>query len=72
MHKFVDPPWQYTRQPKRSFWCHFIDTKDAVLLLIFTNELVSVHIVLISVYDFLIILLTMASGRVKVASEPQE
>ena len=72
MHKFVDPPWQYTTQPKRSFCCHFIDAKDAVLLLTFTNELVSVHIILISVYGFLIFFLTMASGRVKVASEPQE
>ena len=54
MYKFVDPPWQYTTQPKRSFCCHFIDAKDAVLLLTFTNELVLVHIILISVYGFLV------------------
>ena len=27
----------YTTQPKGSFWCHFIDTKGSVLLLIFIN-----------------------------------
>ena len=29
---------EYTTQPKGSFWCHVIDTKDVVLLLIFINE----------------------------------
>ena len=32
---------EYRAQPKGSFWWrYFIDTKDAVLLLIFTNEFV--------------------------------
>ena len=32
---------EYRAQPKGSFWCcYFVDTKDAVLLLIFTNEFV--------------------------------
>ena len=31
---------EYTTQPKGSFWCHVINTKGAVLLLIFTNEFV--------------------------------
>ena len=30
-----------TTQPKGSFWCHVIDTKGAVLLLIFINTFVS-------------------------------
>ena len=29
---------EYTTQPKGSFWCHVIDTKGSVLLLIFTNK----------------------------------
>ena len=29
---------EYTTEPKGSFWCHVIDTKDVVLLLIFINE----------------------------------
>ena len=32
----------YTTQPKGSFWCHVIDTKGAVLLLIFINKFVLV------------------------------
>ena len=32
---------EYTTQPKGSFWCHVIDTKGAVLLLIFINTFVS-------------------------------
>ena len=31
---------EYTTQPKGSFWCHVIDTKGAVLLLIFVNKFV--------------------------------
>ena len=31
---------EYTTQPKGSFWCHAIDTKGAVLLLILMNEFV--------------------------------
>ena len=30
----------YTKQPKNSFWCHVIDTKGAVLLLLFMNKFV--------------------------------
>ena len=33
---------EYTTQPKGSFWCHVIDTKGAVLLLIFINKFVLV------------------------------
>ena len=29
-------------QPKCSFWCHVIDTKGAILLVILLNEFVSV------------------------------
>ena len=32
---------EYTTQPKVSFWCHVIDTKGAVLLLIFITKFVS-------------------------------
>ena len=38
----------------------------------FKNELVSVHIILINKYGVLIFFLTMVSGRVKVAPEPQK
>ena len=31
---------EYTTQPKGSFWCHVIDTKGAVLSMIFTKEFV--------------------------------
>ena len=33
---------EYTMQPKGSFWRHVIDTKGAVLILIFINTFVSV------------------------------
>ena len=33
---------EYTTQPKGSFWCHVIDTKGAILLLIFINEFILV------------------------------
>ena len=33
---------EYTTQLKGSFWCHVIDTKGAVLLLIFINKFVLV------------------------------
>ena len=33
---------EYTTQLKGSFWCHIIDTKGAVLLLIFINKFVLV------------------------------
>ena len=33
---------EYTIQPKGSFWCHVIDTKGAILLLVFLNKFVSV------------------------------
>ena len=33
---------EYTTQPKGFFWCHVIDTKGAVLLLIFINKFVLV------------------------------
>ena len=33
---------EYTTQPKGSFWCHVIDTKGAVLLVILLNKFVLV------------------------------
>ena len=33
---------EYTTQPKGFFWCHVIDPKGAVLLLIFINKFVLV------------------------------
>ena len=33
---------EYTTQPKGSFWCHVIDTKGAILLLILLNKFVLV------------------------------
>ena len=32
----------YTTQPKGSFWCHVIDTKGAILLVILLNKFVLV------------------------------
>ena len=29
---------EYTTQPKDSFWCHVIDTKGAILLVILLNK----------------------------------
>ena len=29
---------EYTKQPKGSFWCHVVDTKGSVLLLIYKNK----------------------------------
>ena len=68
----LDGLCEYTTQPKGCFWCHFVDIKGTVLLLVLINELVLVHIILISVYVFLIFVLTKVSGRVKAALEPQE
>ena len=33
---------EYTTQPKGSFWCHVIDAKGAVLLVILINKFVLV------------------------------
>ena len=33
---------EYTTQPKGSFWCHVIDTKGAVILVILLNKFVLV------------------------------
>ena len=33
---------EYTRQPKGSFWCHVIDTKGTILLVILLNKFVLV------------------------------
>ena len=33
---------EYTTQPKKSFWCHVIDTKGATLLVILLNKFVLV------------------------------
>ena len=33
---------EYKSQPKCSFWCHVIDTKGAILLVIILNKFVSV------------------------------
>ena len=32
--------YEYTTQPNGSFWCHVIDTKGAILLLILLNKCV--------------------------------
>ena len=48
---------EYTTQSKSSFCCHFIDTKGAVWLLIFTSELVLVHVILTSIYSFVPLIL---------------
>ena len=52
---------EYTTQPKGSFWCHVIDTKGAVLLLIFINKFVLV----------LYLSFSFKCSRVKAAAEPQ-
>ena len=54
---------EYTTQPKGSFWCHIIDTKGAVLLLIFINKFV---LVLYLSFSFKYVC------RVKAAAEPHE
>ena len=33
---------EYATQPKGSFWCHVIDTKGAILLVILLNKFVLV------------------------------
>ena len=33
---------EYTTQPKGSFWCHVIDTKNAILLVMLLNKFVLV------------------------------
>ena len=33
---------EYTTQPKGSFWCHVIDTKGTILLVIFLNKFILV------------------------------
>ena len=33
---------EYTTQPQGSFWCHVIDTKDALLLVVLLNKFVLV------------------------------
>ena len=33
---------EYTAQPKGSFWCHVIDTKGAILLVMLLNKFVLV------------------------------
>ena len=33
---------EYTTQPKGSFWCHVIDTKGVILLVILINKFVLV------------------------------
>ena len=45
---------EYTTQPKGSFWCHVIDTKGAVLLLIFTNEFVFIVLCLSFSFRYLV------------------
>ena len=32
--------YEYTTQPKGSFWCHVIDTNGAILLVILLNKFV--------------------------------
>ena len=33
---------EYTTQPKGFFWCHVIDTKGAILLMLLSNKFVLV------------------------------
>ena len=40
LHESLVGQCEYTTQPKGSFWCHVIDTKGAVLLLILLNKFV--------------------------------
>ena len=35
---------EYTTQPKGSFWCHFIDTKGEILLVILLNKFALVFV----------------------------
>ena len=45
MHKLYESlvgQCQYTTQPEGSFWCHVIDTKGAILLVILLNKFVLV------------------------------
>ena len=44
--------YEYTTQSKGSFWCHFTDTKGAVLLLIFKTQLRLGHVIVINVQIF--------------------
>ena len=57
LHSFyesLDGQWEYTAQPKNSFWCHVIDAKGAVLLFIFTNEFVFIVLYFLFSFRFLI------------------
>ena len=55
---------EYTTQPKSSFWCHVIDTKGAVLSIIFKNEFVFMVLCLSFSFRYAI--------EFKAASEHQE
>ena len=44
--------YEYTTQPKGSFWCHVIDTKGAALLLILINKFVFVFAILYLSFSF--------------------
>ena len=53
--------WVYNTQPKGCFWCHVIDTKGAVLLVILLNKFL--------LFCFILVLVC---GRVKAAAEYHE
>ena len=46
--------WEYITQPKGSFWCHAIDTKGVVLLLIFANEFICIVLCLSFLFRHLV------------------
>ena len=53
--------FKYTTQPKGFFWCHIVDTKGVVLLVILFNKFV-----LVLFHSHL------SMCRVKAVAEPQE
>ena len=42
LHESIVGQCEYTTQPKGFFWCHVIDTKGAILLVILLNKFVLV------------------------------
>ena len=42
LHESLVGQCEYTTQPSGSFWCHVIDTKGAILLVLLLNKFVLV------------------------------
>ena len=42
LHESLVGQCEYTTQPNGSFWCHVIDTKGAILLVLLLNKFVLV------------------------------